>query len=80
MSVLAYYDDSFAGLLPCTAISVNGTTITLRCNVTRGGYQRGEVIFVDTLYTFPRTHFHRSRRGPFHFYTTPYKWADILAA
>lgn len=78
MTVLAYYD-CFSGLLPCTALSINpDNMITLRVNATRGAYHKGEIIVGSRLHTFPRAHFHKSRRGPFHFYTTSYRWEDLL--
>jgi hypothetical protein len=76
-NIPAYYD-CFAGLLPCTATGIDNNEIVLRCNVTRGGYKRGEVFKGSKLHTFPREHFHRSRRGPFYFYTTPYFWPALL--
>ncbi len=79
MTVLAYYD-SMAGLLPCTAYAAHDDgTIALRCNVTRGSFDRGDTFVVPRHRVFPRAHFHRSRRGPFHFYTTPYSWDALLA-
>lgn len=78
-AIPAYYD-SFSGLVPCTAIGREGDMIVLRVNAKRGAYQRGEVIRGSKLHTFPRKHFHRSRRGPFHFYTTPYSWESLLSA
>lgn len=71
----AYYD-CFAGMLPCTAIGYTGNDIVMRVNVTRGGYKRGETIAVSKLWAIPRDHFHWSRRGPLHYYTTPYSWSE----
>jgi hypothetical protein len=77
MTILAYHDTTFSGLLPCTALALTDDgRIEIRINVTRYGYHRGEVFETSRLDTFPRAHFHRSRRG--HFYCTPYKWEDLL--
>lgn len=77
MSVLAYYD-SFGGMLLCTALRNLGDKIELRVNTTSGGYKRGEIIHKHKLWTIPRSHYHKSRRGLFHYYTTPYNWDTLL--
>ncbi len=78
-TVLAYYDCD-AGMLPCTALrELDNGNIALRVNVTRGGYKRGEIIEGSPLWTIPRAHYHKSRRGPFYYYTTPYTWQELFA-
>ncbi len=77
MSTLAYYD-SLTHLIPCVALARDPVTgeITIRIIAPRGGYARGEVLHTSALWVIPRTHCHKSRRGPFHFYN----WDDLLAS
>lgn len=76
MRVLAYFD-SFAGMLPVTVVEYSDGRAKFKVNVTRGGYRRGEIEESSGLHLIPRAHYHQSRRGPFHYYTTPYDWADL---
>ena len=76
MATTKAYFDSFYGMVPCTAIACAGDRIVIRVNAARGGWKRGEVVEIPKTHIIPRDKFHRSRKGPFHYYTTPYSWNE----
>jgi hypothetical protein len=75
--VLAYYD-SFAGMLPVTVTEYADGRVKFKINTTRGGYFKGQMEESSAIHVIPRAHYHKSRKGPFWFYTTPYNWADLM--
>jgi hypothetical protein len=73
---LAYYD-TFAGLVPCWIVSINGPigtpstaqTVTIKLTARRGAYKRGEVLETNGLHVCPRG---ALRRGKYHTTIKPY--------
>jgi hypothetical protein len=77
------YLDSFAGMVPCTVLQVGESglgrvaagagegSVTVRVNVSRGGYRRGEEITVRAFDVVPRSH-HYYRAGSGRVNTTYY--------
>ncbi len=78
MTVLAYWD-CFEGMVPVKVTAYNGVNCTFTVTATRGPYRRGEELKASASMVIPRAHYHKSRRGPFYYYTTPYSWRELLS-
>ena len=69
------YLDTFAGLIKAEYIKIENRIITARITARKNHvYNCNEIITIHCNQAFPRVCYHKSRRGPFCFYTTPYTW------
>lgn len=74
--------DTFAGMVPCKAISwfQDGPLLMVRvlCTATRGCYHRGDTETFMARKVYPRNKWRRSRRGPSWIVVEPYDWQASL--
>lgn len=67
---LAYFD-SFAGLIPCKVLSINGESgqanskqeVTFQITAPRGPYKRGELVRSSARWVIPRDAIKRRKHG-----------------
>lgn len=85
MAILAHFDSTFSGPIPCRVIAArrgeHGLLLQVEYTAARGPYSRGERAEWLARNIIPRDCFHKPRGWRSgHYYRTPHNWCDVLAS